>query len=49
MATREEIKKTLRAGGEDMNNPQQRTDAALLAIMEKQDAGSGATKSATKK
>ena len=37
--TRDEIKKALRVGGADMSNPQHRMDAALLSIMEKQDAG----------
>jgi len=37
MVTRDEIKKGLRAGGEDLRNPQHRMDMALLSIMEKQE------------
>ncbi len=38
MAKREDIKKALQTGGEDLTNPQHRMDAALLSIMDAQDA-----------
>ncbi len=42
MATRDAIKQALKIGSGDLSNPQARMDAALLSIMEKQDAGTQA-------